>query len=190
MSKQERWTDAVERILFSAEEISKRVQELGAQITADYQGGAGEDPLGRPLLVIGILKGALPFMADLVRALKLPINYDFMAVSSYGNGVTSGEVRTLKDLEFPIAGRDVLIVEDIVDTGRTLQRLVGGLSAREPATLRVCALLDKPFRREVEALVHYIGFVLEPTEDVFMVGYGLDKGEDGRNLPFLAKAKQ
>jgi len=179
--------DGIERVVISAEEISRRVEDLGRQIAADYRRGAGSDPRGRPLLVVGILKGALPFMADLVRALDIPIAYDFMAVSSYGNGTSPGEVRILKDIDCAIGGRDVLIVEDIVDTGHTLQHLLGGLSARGPATLHVCTLLDKPHRREVEVPVDYVGFVL--PENLFVVGYGLDYAEVYRNLPFVGVLK-
>ncbi len=181
------WTDGIERVVISAGEIADRVCQLGRQISDDYRGREGKDPRGRSLLVVGILKGAMPFMADLVRALDLPIEYDFMAVSSYGNGTSPGEVRILKDLDCAIGGRDVLIVEDIVDTGRTLQHLLGGLSARGPANLRVCTLLDKPHRREVEVPVDYAGFVL--PENLFVVGYGLDYAEVYRNLPFVGILK-
>ncbi len=180
-------TEGIERVVISAEEIARRVRELGQAITADYRGGAARDLRRRPLLVVGILKGAMPFMADLVRALDLPIEYDFMAVSSYGNGTSPGEVRILKDLDCAIGGRDVLIVEDIVDTGHTLQHLLAGLSARGPASLRVCTLLDKPHRREVEVPVDYVGFVL--PENLFVVGYGLDYAEVYRNLPFVGILK-
>jgi hypoxanthine phosphoribosyltransferase len=179
--------DGIERVVISADEIARRVRDLGRQISADYRGGAGRDPRGRPLLVVGILKGAMLFMADLIRSLDLAIEYDFIAVSSYGNGTSPGEVRILKDLDRAIGGRDVLIVEDIVDTGHTLQHLLGGLSARGPATLRVCSLLDKPQRREVEVPVDYVGFVL--PEDLFVVGYGLDYAEVYRNLPFVGILK-
>ncbi len=181
------WTDGIERVVISAGEIADRVCQLGRQISDDYRSREGKDPRGRSLLVVGILKGAMPFMADLVRALDLPIEYDFMAVSSYGNGTSPGEVRILKDLDCAIGGRDVLIVEDIVDTGRTLQHLLGGLSARGPATLRVCTLLDKPHRREVEVPVDYAGFVV--PENLFVVGYGLDYAEVYRNLPFVGILK-
>lgn len=176
-------TEGIERVVIPAEEIVRRVGELGQAITADYRGGKGRDPRRRPLLVVGILKGAMPFMADLGRVMDLPLEYDFMAVSSYGNGTSPGEVRILKDLDCAIRGRDVLIVEDIVDTGHTLQHILAGLSARGPATLRVCTLLDKPHRREVEVPVDYVGFVL--PENLFVVGYGLDYGEVYRNLPFV-----
>lgn len=180
-------TNAIERAVISTEEIARRVRDLGRQIAADYRDGAGRDVRGRPLLVVGVLKGAMPFMADLIRAIDLPIEYDFMAVSSYGNGTSPGEVRILKDLDCAIGGRDVLIVEDIVDTGHTLQHILAGLSVRGPVTLRVCTLLDKPHRREVEMSVHYVGFVL--PENLFVVGYGLDYAEMYRNLPFVGTLK-
>lgn len=179
--------DGIERVVISADEIARRVRDLGRQISADYRAGAAQDPRGRPLLAVGILKGAMLFMADLIRALDLRIEYDFMAVSSYGNGTSPGEVRILKDLDCAIGGRDVLIVEDIVDTGHTLQHILGGLCARRPATLRVCTLLDKPHRREVAVPVDYVGFVL--PENLFVVGYGLDYAEVYRNLPFVGILK-
>ena len=158
--------EGIERIVISADEIARRVRDLGGQIAHDYRRGAARDPRGRPLLMVGILKGAMLFMSDLIREMALPIEYDVMAVSSYRNGTSPGEVRILKDLDCAIGGRDVLIVEDIVDTGHTLQHLLRGLSARGPATLRVCTLLDKPHRREVEAPVDYVGFVL--PENLFL----------------------
>ncbi len=179
--------NGIERVVISQEEIARRVGELGQEISADYRAGAAQDPRGRPLLVVGILKGAMPFMADLVRAMDLPLEYDFMAVSSYGNGTSPGEVRILKDLDCAIGRRDVLIVEDIVDTGHTLQHILAGLSVRGPASLRVCTLLDKPHRREIEVPVDYVGFVL--PENLFVVGYGLDYAEVYRNLPFVGILK-
>jgi len=133
--------------------------------------------------VVGILKGAIPFLADLIRAIDLPLEYDFMSVSSYRNGTSPGEVRILKDLDRSIAKRDVLIVEDIVDTGNTLDHILRLFRARSPASLRVCTLIDKPVRREVDVEVHYVGFTI--PEDVFVVGYGLDYAELYRNLPFI-----
>lgn len=177
----------IERVIFSADQIQRRVRELGAQISEDYKNGAKRDPYGRPLLVVGLLKGALPFMADLIRAMDIPLHYDFMAVSSYRNGTSPGEVRILKDLDCAIGRRDVLIVEDIVDTGHTLRHILRSLQAREPASIRICALLDKPHRREVEVPVDYVGFVL--PENVFVVGYGLDYAELYRNLPFIGVLK-
>lgn len=177
----------VERVIFSAEEIASRVRDLASQIVRDYQEGGKCDPYGRPILVVGLLKGAMPFMADLIRAMNIPLEYDFMAVSSYRNGTSPGEVRVLKDLDRAIGHRDVLIVEDIVDTGHTLRHILRSLRARDPASLRVCTLLDKPHRREVEVPVDYVGFVL--PENVFVVGYGLDYGELYRNLPFIGVLK-
>lgn len=177
----------IERVIFSAEEIASRVRDLASQIIRDYQEGGKCDPYGRPILVVGLLKGAMPFMADLIRAMNIPLEYDFMAVSSYRNGTSPGEVRVLKDLDRAIGHRDVLIVEDIVDTGHTLRHILRSLRARDPASLRVCTLLDKPHRREVEVPVDYVGFVL--PENVFVVGYGLDYGELYRNLPFIGVLK-
>lgn len=166
-------------VLLTAEEIGKKVKELGAQITQDYQ--------GKTLLVIGILKGAIPFMADLIREIKVPLQYDLMAVSSYGASTrSSGIVQILKDLDASIEGKHVLIVEDVVDTGLTLKYLCDNLSSRRPASLRVCTLLDKPSRREVELVPEYNGFVIP---DRFVVGYGLDFAEQYRQLPFIAVLK-
>ncbi len=176
-------SEIVERVLFSAEGIQQRVRELGAEISRDYVGAAGRNASGRPLLVVGLLKGALPFMADLIRAIQVPLEYDFIAVSSYENGTTPGEVRVLKDLERAVAGRNLLIVEDIVDTGHTLRHITRRLQARDPASIKVCTLLDKPHRREVEVTVDYVGFELE--DPWFVVGYGLDFGELYRNLPYI-----
>jgi hypoxanthine phosphoribosyltransferase len=174
-------------VLFSPEEISKRVRELASTIAGDYLSGGRKDPYSRPLLVVGLLKGALPFMADLTRAMDIDMEYDFMAVSSYQGRTSPGEVRILKDLDSPVGYRDLLIVEDIIDTGRTLDHIVRRLRAREPASLRVCALLDKPARREVDVPVDYVGFILK--EDQFVVGYGLDYNELYRNLPYIAALK-
>ncbi len=173
----------VERVLFSAEEIQKRVRELGAAISADYREAGTKNERTRPLLVVGLLKGALPFMADLIRAIQVPMEYDFIAVSSYENGTVPGEVRVLKDLERAVAGRNLLVVEDIVDTGHTLRHITRRLQARDPASIKVCTLLDKPHRREVEVEVDYVGFKLE--DPWFVVGYGLDFGELYRNLPYI-----
>jgi hypoxanthine phosphoribosyltransferase len=180
-------TKTIKRVLFSAGEIACRVKELGAQITDDYLTGSAQDNQGRPLLVVGILKGAIVFMTDLIRVLDFPVECDFMAMSSYRDKTAPGEVRILKDLDRSIAGRDVLIVEDIVDTGHTLSHTIKGLSVRNPATLRVCTFLDKPYRREVKVLSDYVGFVL--LEDSFVVGYGFDIGEQYRNLPFVGILK-
>ena len=162
-------------ILLSAEEIQARITELGAQISADYQ--------DRSLLLVGVLKGAFIVMSDLARAIDLPLDVDFMAVSSYGNSTkTSGVVRIVKDLDIDLAGRDVLIVEDIVDSGLTLSFLRRNLIARNPASLEVCALLVREGRQSTEEELRYIGFEIPPD---FVVGYGLDVAERYRNLPNL-----
>ena len=166
----------IAEILLTEEQIATRVAELGARISADYQ--------GRPLTLVSVLKGSLPFMADLMRAIDLPLRIDLMEVSSYGGATTesSGLVRILKDLSASIAGEDVLIVEDIIDTGLTLNYLIRYLRGKNPKTLRICTLLDKPARRLVEIPVDYIGFQIP---DQFVVGYGLDYGEVYRNLRFV-----
>lgn len=168
-----------EKILLNEEQIKKRVAELGSQISRDYH--------GESLLVVGILKGAMIFLTDLVRNIDVPTFFDFMAVSSYGSSTTSsGAVRILKDLDRSIEGRHVLIVEDIVDTGLTLQYLVENIKSRGPASLKVCTLLDKPSRRKVEVHVDYNGFNIP---DEFVIGYGLDYNERYRNLPYIAILK-
>jgi hypoxanthine phosphoribosyltransferase len=166
----------VGEVLVSAEDLQRRVRELGEQISRDYA--------GRPLLLVGVLKGAVFFLSDLMRFIDIPVEIDFMAVASYGSTTdSSGVVRILKDLDAAIEGRDVLIVEDIVDSGLTLQYLLRNLGSRNPRTLEVCALLVKPARRKVELPSRYVGFEIE---DRFVVGYGLDYGERYRNLPFVA----
>lgn len=161
-----------ERILLTEEKIRVRVKELGAEISRDYT--------GKELLVVGILKGAAIFLADLVRCITVPVFFDFVAVSSYGSSTkSSGVVRFLKDLDYSIEGRHVLIVEDIIDTGLTLNYLVDNLKSRRPASLKVCTLLDKPSRRKVPVEVHYNGFIIP---DEFVVGYGLDYNERYRNF--------
>jgi hypoxanthine phosphoribosyltransferase len=162
--------------IVSGDQLRARVAELGAEISADY---AGREPL-----LVGVLKGAVMFMADLMREITVPCEVDFMAVSSYGSSTnSSGVVRILKDLDAAIEGRDVLIVEDIIDSGLTLQYLMRNLAAREPASLEVCALLAKPERRRVELPIRYVGFEI-PNR--FVVGYGLDVGERYRNLDRVA----
>ena len=163
-------------VLLSQEQISTRVRELGAQISVDYA--------GKQLTLVSVLKGSLPFMADLMRAITLPLRIDLMEVSSYGGATTesSGLVRILKDLSASIEGDDVLICEDIIDTGLTLNYLVRYLSGKKPNSLRICTLLDKPARRLVEIPVDYRGFTIP---DQFVVGYGLDYGELYRNLRFV-----
>ncbi|NOZ28822.1 MAG: hypoxanthine phosphoribosyltransferase [Chloroflexi bacterium] len=171
--------DDVARVLISEEELQARIAELGEQISRDYK--------GRALLLIAVLKGSVLFMADLMRAIHIPHAIDFMATSSYGSGTeSSGVVRILKDLDEPIEGKDVLVVEDIIDTGRTLDYLLRILEERNPASLRVCTLLDKRERREVDVPVHYVGFTI-PNE--FVIGYGLDYAQIYRNLPFIGVLK-
>ena len=165
------------QILISAERIQQRVREMAAEIGRDYH-ARGD------VHVVCVLKGAFVFMADLTRALDLPLTLDFMAVASYAQGTTSsGEVRVLKDLDTALQGRDVLIVEDIVDSGLTLQYLQGILSARGPRSLRTACLLSKPSRRTIDVAVDYVGFEIA---DRFVVGYGLDHAERYRNLPHIA----
>jgi hypoxanthine phosphoribosyltransferase len=163
-------------ILVQPDELQHRVRELAGEISRDYE--------GRDLLLIGVLKGAVFFLSDLMRHLEVECEVDFMAVSSYGSSTdSSGIVRILKDLDAPIEGRDVLIVEDIVDSGLTLSYLFRMLRARNPATLEVCALLTKPERREVDLPIRYVGFEI-PNR--FAIGYGLDHAERFRNLPYVA----
>jgi hypoxanthine phosphoribosyltransferase len=167
---------AVGEVLIEPDVLSARVAELGAEISVDYQ--------GRDLLLIGVLKGAVFFMADLMRKLTIPCEVDFMAISSYGASTdSSGVVRILKDLDINIEGRHVLVVEDIIDSGLTLSYLMRNLESREPATLEICALLTKPDRREIDVPVRYVGFEI-PNR--FVIGYGLDFGERYRNLPYVA----
>jgi hypoxanthine phosphoribosyltransferase len=163
------------RVVVGERELRDRVIELGREITADYA--------GRTPLLVGVLKGAFMFMADLARAIDLPVEFDFMAVSSYGSATkTSGVVRIVKDLDLDLSGRDVLLVEDIVDSGLTLNYLRKNLLARSPASLEVCALLLKEGQQKVEPELRYVGFRI-PGE--FVVGYGLDVAERYRNLPFV-----
>jgi hypoxanthine phosphoribosyltransferase len=170
---------AIGEVLVSSEDLQRRVGELGAEISRDYE--------GRDLVIIGVLKGAVPFIADLMRHLTVPCEVDFMAVSSYGSATdSSGVVRILKDLEAPIEGRDVLIVEDIIDSGLTLQYLVRNLRARTPGSLEVCALLTKPARRRIELPIRYVGFEI-PNR--YVIGYGLDYAQRYRNLSYVAVLK-
>ena len=168
--------ESIGEILVQPDELEHRVRELGAEISRDYA--------GRDLLLVGVLKGAVFFLADLMRHIDVPCEVDFMAVSSYGSSTdTSGVVRILKDLDAPLEGRNVLIVEDIVDSGLTLQYLMRTLQTRGPASLAVCALLTKPERRKAEVPARYVGFEI-PNR--FVVGYGLDYHERYRNLPYVA----
>jgi hypoxanthine phosphoribosyltransferase len=164
-------------ILLDVDTIQSRVLELGRQITADYQ--------GRNPHLIGVLKGATLFHADLVRAIEVGVSFDFMAVGSYGSAIkSSGEVRILKDLDESVEGKDVLLVEDILDTGLTLNYLLENLRSREPRSLRIAALLSKPSRRQIEVHADYIGF---EVPDKFVVGYGLDYDQRYRNLPYICE---
>ena len=168
-------TRGVSKVLIEEDAVASRVAELGADVSADY---AGKD-----LLLVGVLKGAVFFMADLMRQLTIPCEVDFMAISSYGASTdSSGVVRILKDLDINIEGRHVLVVEDIIDSGLTLSYLLRNLESREPASLEICALLTKPDRREIDVPVRYVGFEI-PNE--FVIGYGLDFAERYRNLPYV-----
>ncbi len=173
-------TADVATVLIPADQLQAKVAELGVTLSRDYA--------GRELTLVSVLKGALPFMADLMRAISIPVQIDLMEVSSYGGTATetSGLVRILKDLSSSIDGRDVVIVEDIIDTGLTLNYLLRYLRGKNPRTLRICALLDKPARRLVEIEIDYRGFTIP---DQFVVGYGLDYGEFYRNLPFIGVLK-
>jgi hypoxanthine phosphoribosyltransferase len=167
--------DDVEEILLSGEQIGARVAELGRRLAADYA--------GRTPVLVSVLKGSIVFLADLIRAMDVPLNVDLMEVSSYGSGTdSSGQVRILKDLSSSIEGRDVVVVEDIIDTGLTLNYLLRYLAERHPASVRVCCLLDKPARRLAEIEIDYRGFSIP---DRFVIGYGLDYDERYRNLPYV-----
>lgn len=169
----------VESILITTEQLQEKVKELGAQIAQDYK--------GKDLLAVCILKGSVIFFADLLRAIDLPLETDFVAISSYGHSTSSsGVVRLLKDLDQNIQGRNVLVVEDIIDSGLTLKYLLDNLSSRKPASLAVCTLLDKPERRMVDIDLAYNGFSIP---DKFVVGYGLDYAEKYRNLPYIGVLK-
>ncbi|MBE0635986.1 hypoxanthine phosphoribosyltransferase [Candidatus Bipolaricaulota bacterium] len=180
--------DRMSRILYPEDVIQRRVRELADQITTDYtQKGLAKDSKGRPLLLVGVLRGALVFMTDLARRFPIPVEYDLISVSSYGNGTAPGAVRLVKDLEKPIEGRDVLLVEDIIDTGYTIEYLRRSFTARNPASFRVCTLVDKVVRREAKTIIDYAGFALEVDE--FIVGYGMDYAELYRNLPYVGILK-
>jgi len=169
----------VEEILLDTDTVAARVTELGAELVRDY---TGRDPV-----LVSVLKGSLVFLADLMRAMDLPMSIDLMEVSSYGSGTeSSGQVRILKDLSKPIEGRDVIVVEDIIDTGLTLNYLLGYLADRQPASIKICCLLDKPARRLADIPIDYIGFTIP---DRFVIGYGLDYEERYRNLPYIGVLK-
>jgi len=163
------------KVLISKEDVDKRIAELGEQVTKDYA--------GKEIVLICVLKGGMFFTAELAKHIRLPVYFDFMAVSSYGNdSVSTGRVRIVKDIDESIFGKDVILVEDIVDTGYTLTYIVEVLTGKKPRSLKICALLDKPSRRLKEVNVDYIGFTIP---DEFVVGYGLDYGQKYRNLPYI-----
>lgn len=169
----------IAEVLLTKEQIAKKVAELGAQISEDYK--------DKNLLMVGILKGSVVFMSDLMKEITIPARIDFMSVSSYGSGVkTSGVVKIIKDLDIPLQGYDVLIVEDILDSGLTLHYIIDLLKSRNPKSVKVCTLLDKPYSRRVEVKTDYHGFEIP---DKFVVGYGLDYAEKYRNLPFVGVLK-
>lgn len=171
--------DDIKEILVSEEQLKARIAELGAQISKDYE--------GKNLVLVSILKGSVVFMADLMRAVTIPCSIDFMVVSSYGSStVTSGLVKIIKDLDDDLSGKDVLIVEDILDTGVTLSNLVPMLKLRNPSSVKICTILDKPSRRKADIKPDYEGFVVP---DKFVVGYGLDYDEKYRNLPYVGVLK-
>ena len=171
------WEFGIASQLITKEALASRIRELGKEITRDFK----DDET--PLVVVSLLKGSIIFMADLVREIKLPLTMDFMQVSSYGDDFESSrEVKIIKDLEEYIEGKNVIIVEDIIDTGYTLQKVVETLKLRNPKELRICTLLDKPERREVEIAVDYVGFQIP---DEFVVGYGIDYAQKHRNLPYV-----
>lgn len=170
----------IKEVLYSEDQLRDKIRQMGAKISKDYS--------GKELILIGVLKGSVIFMSDLLKEITIPCKMDFMAVSSYGNSTeTSGVVRILKDLDFEIQGKDVLIVEDIIDSGVTLKYLMKYLSARKPSSLEVICLLNKPERRKVEINVKYLGY---DVPDYFLVGYGLDFAEKYRNLPFVGILKE
>ncbi|MDF2883151.1 MAG: hypoxanthine phosphoribosyltransferase [Clostridiaceae bacterium] len=170
----------IKEVLYTEEEIRLKIKEIGKLISKDYN--------GKDLMLIGVLKGSVVFMADLMKEITIPCTMDFMAVSSYGNSTkTTGVVRILKDLDFEIEGKDILIVEDIIDSGITLKYLVDYLKGRKPASLEIACLLNKPERRKVELNAKYMGFTVP---DYFLVGYGLDYAEKYRNLPYIGILKE
>lgn len=170
----------VDQVLITEQQLDERIKEMGHQIAEDYQ--------GEPLTIVGILKGAVIFFADLARAIDLPLQMDFMSVSSYGSGTTSsGVVKIIKDLDADVTGRHILLVEDIIDTGITLAYLKEYLSNRGARSVKICTLLDKPTRREKAVHVDYIGFTMP---DEFLIGYGVDYAENYRNLPYVASLRR
>lgn len=173
-----RWRREVERILITDEMLAKRVAVLGREIERDFR--------GREMVVVSLLTGTVMFLGDLIRHLSLPLRLDFMGVSSYGKGTESGELVFTKELRLDVRGRDVLLVDDILDTGKTLSRVIPKLRALKPRRMKICVLLDKPARRVEKVSADYVGFEIP---DVFVVGYGLDYAEKYRNLPFVGVLK-
>ena len=169
-----RWRDEVEKILITEERLARRSQSLAREITRDFR--------GRELVVVSLLNGTVLFLADLIRRLDLPLRLDFIGVSSYGAGTESGELVFTKELRLDVCGRDVLLVDDILDTGKTMSRVIPKLEALKPRRIRTCVLLDKPARRKFDVEADYVGFKIP---DFFVVGYGLDFAERYRNLPFV-----
>ena len=174
------YEDTIERVLLSEEQLDKRIAEMAVQIDRDYE--------GKKPLMVAILKGSIMFFADLIRKMKINLEIDFMAISSYGNGVkSSGEVKMIKDLDRKVEGKDIIIVEDIIDSGYTMKYLKNMLEARKPNSIKICTLLDKPSRRETDVQVDYRGF---GVENEFVVGYGLDYAGLYRNIPFVGILKR
>ena len=173
------WRGDLERVLISQGRIARRVRQLSAQIEADFR--------GRELVVVSLLNGTVMFLADLIRHLTLPLRLDFIGISSYGAGTRSGKMVVTKELRLDVRGRDVLVVDDILDTGRTLRRVLGMLRRLQPRRVRICVLLNKPARRKVAITADYVGFEIP---DLFVVGYGLDYAERYRNLPFVGILRQ
>ncbi len=171
----------IEKVFYTEEQLQARIAELGAQITADYK------DFDEEIFCVGILKGAVMFYTDLVRQIKLPINFDFMIASSYGNSTsTSGTVKILKDLDYDIEGKHLLVIEDIIDSGTTMHYLKKYFAARKPKSVKLCSLFSKPSRRTVDVDIDYCGFTVP---DEFLVGYGLDYAEKYRNLPYVGVLK-
>lgn len=185
--KPEKLPKEIEAILISQAEIQARVNELGAQIARDYEALLGKALAKNPPVAIGLLRGAVTFLADLTRAMPIPLEYDFMQLASYGQSHEAGQLRLMHDLSRSIAGRHLLIIEDIVDTGQTLGFLREELLRRDPASLKLCSLIDKTPRRQRAVSLDYFGFKIE--HDAFLVGYGLDYAERYRNLPYIAALK-
>lgn len=170
----------ISSVLIKEEDILKRVKELGSNITHDYK------EKDRPLYVIALLKGSYVFVADLLRHIDISVEVDFMTVSSYGNEMIGSEIKVKKDVDTPLSGKDVIIVEDIIDTGYTLEKIIDMLKTRNPASLKICTLLNKPSRRKVDIKVDYNGFDID---DLFVVGYGIDYAQKYRNLPYIGVVK-